>query len=103
VLVQVETGEALGQLAQIAAVPGVDGVFIGPADLSASMGISATRACEVQAAIKAAVAPYARRKAAAFSPQRFRCQALSRLGYQFVACNVDVRIFVQGSTPCEPR
>ena len=38
VLVQVETGEALEQLEAIANVDGVDGVFIGPADLSASMG-----------------------------------------------------------------
>ena len=37
-LVQAETVEALGNLDAIAATPGVDGVFIGPADLSASMG-----------------------------------------------------------------
>jgi 4-hydroxy-2-oxoheptanedioate aldolase len=37
-LVQVETAAALSQLEAIAAVDGVDGVFIGPADLSASMG-----------------------------------------------------------------
>jgi 4-hydroxy-2-oxoheptanedioate aldolase len=38
VLVQVETREALGNLEAIARVPGVDGVFIGPGDLSADMG-----------------------------------------------------------------
>ena len=37
-LVQVETRSALDQLEAIAAVDGVDGVFIGPADLSASLG-----------------------------------------------------------------
>jgi 4-hydroxy-2-oxoheptanedioate aldolase len=37
-LVQIETGEALGELEAIAAVDGVDGVFIGPADLAASLG-----------------------------------------------------------------
>ena len=37
-LVQVETGEALEQIEAIAKVDGVDGVFIGPADLHASMG-----------------------------------------------------------------
>ena len=37
-LVQVETGEALENLEAIAAVDGVDGIFIGPADLSASLG-----------------------------------------------------------------
>lgn len=37
-LVQAETVEAMAHLDAIAATPGVDGVFIGPADLSASMG-----------------------------------------------------------------
>lgn len=38
-IVQVETIEAMGQLEAIATTTGVDGVFIGPADLSASMGL----------------------------------------------------------------
>jgi 4-hydroxy-2-oxoheptanedioate aldolase len=38
VLVQVETQTALDQIEKIAAVDGVDGVFIGPADLHASLG-----------------------------------------------------------------
>jgi 4-hydroxy-2-oxoheptanedioate aldolase len=37
-LVQVETQSALAQLEAIASVEGVDGVFIGPSDLSASLG-----------------------------------------------------------------
>jgi 4-hydroxy-2-oxoheptanedioate aldolase len=36
--VQVETQTALAQLEAIASVEGVDGVFIGPSDLSASLG-----------------------------------------------------------------
>lgn len=39
ILVQIETREALSQVGEIAAVEGVDGVFFGPADLSADMGI----------------------------------------------------------------
>jgi len=38
VIVQIETLTAFDQLEAIAAVPGVDSIFIGPADLSASMG-----------------------------------------------------------------
>ncbi|HEX4884635.1 MAG TPA: HpcH/HpaI aldolase/citrate lyase family protein [Casimicrobiaceae bacterium] len=38
VVCQIETIDALGRLPEIAAVPGVDSLFIGPADLSASMG-----------------------------------------------------------------
>ena len=37
-LVQIETQRGIDNLNAIASVPGVDGVFIGPADLSASMG-----------------------------------------------------------------
>ena len=37
-IVQVETQEAMADLEAIAQVPGVDAVFIGPADLAASMG-----------------------------------------------------------------
>src|SRR6266705_2592038 len=38
VIVQIETMPAFDQLEAIASVPGVDSIFIGPADLSASMG-----------------------------------------------------------------
>jgi 2-dehydro-3-deoxyglucarate aldolase/4-hydroxy-2-oxoheptanedioate aldolase len=38
VIVQIETLSALGKLDEIAAVPGIDSIFIGPSDLSASMG-----------------------------------------------------------------
>lgn len=37
-IVQVETGEAMDRLEEIASVEGVDAVFIGPADLAASLG-----------------------------------------------------------------
>jgi 4-hydroxy-2-oxoheptanedioate aldolase len=37
-LVQIETRRGVENLKSIAAVPGVDGLFIGPADLSASLG-----------------------------------------------------------------
>ena len=37
-LVQVETQEALDNIEDIASVEGIDGIFIGPADLSASLG-----------------------------------------------------------------
>ena len=37
-IVQVETVEAMGQIEEIAAVDGVDAIFVGPADLAASLG-----------------------------------------------------------------
>ena len=39
VIVQIETLAAFGELEAIAGVPGVDSLFIGPSDLSASMGL----------------------------------------------------------------
>ncbi len=56
VLVQVETRHALGNLEAIAAVDGVDGVFIGPGDLSADMGhLNQPGHPEVVAAIEDAI------------------------------------------------
>ena len=55
-LLQVETASALEKLEEIAGVEGVDGIFIGPADLAASMGhLGNLNAPEVQAAIHDAV------------------------------------------------
>ena len=99
VLIQVETGEALGQLEQIAGVSGVDGVFIGPSDLSASMGHLGNPAhADVQAAIKGAVDPIraAGKAAGILATSVPDAKRYLEWGYQFVACNVDVRIFVQG-------
>ncbi|WP_374523180.1 aldolase/citrate lyase family protein [Hydrogenophaga sp.] len=57
VLVQAETALAMQNLDAIAATPGVDGVFIGPADLSASMGHPGNAAHpKVQAAIADGIA-----------------------------------------------
>ncbi len=56
VLVQIETREAMKNLLQILDVEGVDGVFIGPADLSADMGYAGNpQHPEVQAAIEQAI------------------------------------------------
>jgi 4-hydroxy-2-oxoheptanedioate aldolase len=56
VLVQVETRASLDALEDIAAVDGVDGVFIGPSDLAASLGHLGNPAHpDVQAAMKDAV------------------------------------------------
>ena len=56
VLVQVETRQSLDQIEAIAKVEGVDGVFIGPSDLAASLGhLGNPQHAEVQAAMKNAV------------------------------------------------
>ena len=56
-LVQVETREGLDELEGIARKDGVDGVFIGPADLAAALGhLGEQNHPEVQSAIKDAIA-----------------------------------------------
>ena len=61
VLVQVETALGLEHLDAICATPGVDGVFIGPADLSASLGFPGqTEHPQVLARIEDAIARISR-------------------------------------------
>lgn len=56
VILQLETPEAISELSDIAAVDGVDGLFVGPGDLSASMGhIGEIRHPDVQGAIASAL------------------------------------------------
>jgi 4-hydroxy-2-oxoheptanedioate aldolase len=51
-IVQIESTKALDRIEEIAAVPGVDAIFIGPSDLAASMGhLGNAQHPEVQAAI----------------------------------------------------
>jgi 4-hydroxy-2-oxoheptanedioate aldolase len=57
VIVQIETPEAMEQIDKIAAVPGVDAVFIGPSDLAAAMGhLGNSQHPDVQKAIDAGFA-----------------------------------------------
>jgi len=95
-LVQAETVTALSNLAEICGVDGVDGVFIGPADLAASMGHRGRPGHpEVQAAIEAAMRTIvASGKAAGTltSDQKLARRYL-QLGCTFVAVGVDVLLY----------
>ncbi len=97
-LVQVETAGALRELDAIAAVEGVDGVFIGPADLSASMGhLGQPGHPEVRAAIEDAIA---RILAAGKAPGILAVdEGLARryieLGARFVAVGVEATMLAQ--------
>lgn len=94
-LVQAETVQAMRNLDAIAATPGVDGVFIGPADLSASMGHPGNPGHpDVQAAIRDGIA---RIRAAGKAPgilATAEAQARQWLdaGALFVAVGVDTML-----------
>jgi len=99
-LVQVETASALARLDEIAAVEGVHGVFIGPADLSASMGhLGHPGHPEVRQAIDQAIA---RILAAGKAPGILAVdEALARhcigLGARFVAVGVDATLLARSA------
>jgi 4-hydroxy-2-oxoheptanedioate aldolase len=99
VLVQIETRDALNQIEAITAVEGVDGIFIGPSDLSASLGYRGNaRHPEVQSAIADACARIcAAGKAAGFltSDTADAAQKL-KMGFTFVAVGTDLRVLVRG-------
>jgi 4-hydroxy-2-oxoheptanedioate aldolase len=98
VLLQVETVKGLSNLDAIAAVEGVDGVFFGPADLSASMGLLGQPTHpEVRRAI---VEGIARVRAAGKAPGLLALDVdLARTylaqGAQFVAVGADISLLVK--------
>ena len=98
-LVQVESVEGLKHLDAIAAVEGVDGVFIGPSDLAASMGHLGNPQHE---SVQSAVNEARRRIEAAgkASGILIGSEALSRRyiedGFTFVAIGTDVGTFASG-------
>jgi len=100
-LVQVESRDALNNLDAIAATPGVDGVFIGPADLSASMGHVGNAAHpEVQAAIADAIARIrkAGKAPGILTPDRALAAHYLKLGAVFVAVGLDTQILMRQTT-----
>jgi len=100
VLVQVETQTALDNLEKIAAVEGVDGVFIGPADLHASLGYPGeTNNPKVMPVIDDAVRRI--RKAGKAPGILTTVEADARrwldCGGQFVAVGVDTGVLARGT------
>jgi 4-hydroxy-2-oxoheptanedioate aldolase len=100
VLVQVETGTAIDEIEAIAKVPGVDGIFIGPADLHASLGYSGeTRRPEIMALmVEATKRIRAAGKAPGFlTPVEEDARKILAAGGQFVAVGADVGILARGA------
>lgn len=97
VLVQVETVQGLSNLEAIAAVEGVDGVFFGPADLSASMGLLGQAGAEsVRAEIRRGIEIVRRAGKAAgiLIADETQVREYLAAGATFVAVGTDVGLLV---------
>ncbi|OIJ35599.1 2-dehydro-3-deoxyglucarate aldolase [Rothia kristinae] len=98
--VQIESTAAVGQAARIAAVDGVDALFVGPADLAASMGLLGQQGHpEVVAAVHRVFdAAHAAGKPVGvncFDPERAREYA--RAGADFLSVTADVTLMMRGA------
>src|SRR3984893_4173041 len=100
VLVQVESVNALAQLERIAAVDGIDGVFFGPADLAASMGLLGRPSDPaVRAAILEGIAIVRRagKAAGTLTSDRQLAHEYLQQGALFVAVGVDTSMLVKAA------
>ena len=99
-LVQVETEEALGRLEEIAAVDGVDGVFIGPGDLAASLGhVGEAGHPKVRALIEDAIGRIRAcgKPAGILTPDAAFAARCIELGTGFTAVGVDAAILARAT------
>ncbi|KRE03022.1 4-hydroxy-2-oxo-heptane-1,7-dioate aldolase [Bosea sp. Root381] len=100
VIVQIETRAAIGQALEIGSIDGVDGVFFGPADIAADIGLLGKPA---DPAVWDLIRPAARRLIEAGIPvgtlvfdPAFAKQLLAE-GFSFVACGADAMILSRGA------
>jgi len=100
VLLQVETRAALKEIEAIAAIDGVDGIFIGPSDLAADFGhLANPMHPDVQAAIKDAAQRIraAGKSAGTLSGNADDVERLFDLGFNFTATGSDAGILARGA------
>lgn len=97
-IVQVETRSALDEIEAIAALGGIDGIFIGPADLAASMGFPGEHGHpEVVAAVEDAITRIrkAGKPAGILTLDRKFARRCIEIGTVFTAVDVDASLLVR--------
>ena len=100
IVVQIETQVALGNLEEIAAVDGVDALFIGPSDLAADMGhVGNSAHPDVRAAIDQAIGRIVKtgKRAGILAPVEADARHWLALGCTFVAVGSDAGILARQS------
>jgi 2,4-dihydroxyhept-2-ene-1,7-dioic acid aldolase len=106
VLVQVETRTALDQIEAIAKVEGIDGVFIGPSDLAASLGhLGNPQHGDVQKAIESAVKRLKAlgKPAGILTSNEDEARRYIEWGYLFVAVGADVGLLARNADALAKR
>ncbi|MGV3480255.1 MAG: HpcH/HpaI aldolase family protein [Sphingobium sp.] len=99
-IAQIESRAALDAVDAIAAVEGIDALFVGPADLAASLGhLGDPRHEEVQAAIETARAAIERagKPAGIFALDLTDARARIAQGFAFVSIGTDVGLLANGA------
>jgi 4-hydroxy-2-oxoheptanedioate aldolase len=100
-IAMVETREALAALDEILAVPGLDGVFVGPSDLS--IALSGGQLDPEGQAVEAALDHVAQRSRAAgkfaalFCADGARARAMFSRGFVLCSASTDARLLQQGA------
>lgn len=99
-IVQVETAEAVDRIEEIAGVDGVHGLFVGPADLSASMGLAGQLGhpqvvAKIEEAIRRIVATG--KAAGILTVDRDFARQCIALGTTVTAVGVDLHLLLQGA------
>ena len=100
-LLQIESRAGLANLDTIASIEGVDGVFVGPADLAADMGfLGRPGAPEVQQAVEAALLRIQSHSKAAgiLTADQSHARRYLELGATFVAIGNDVGLLANGAS-----
>ena len=105
-IVQIESADAVERASEIAAVDGVDGVLVGPADLSASMGLPGQQGhpdvvASVHRVFEAAHAAGKKAGVNAFDPAG--ADAYLAAGADFLSASADVTILARGSEALAAR
>ncbi|RFO97271.1 2-dehydro-3-deoxyglucarate aldolase [Rhodoferax lacus] len=106
VMVQIESPQGVAAAADIAATPGVDGVFVGPSDLAATYGHLGNAAHpEVQAAIAHifATAKQAGKASGILAPVEADARRYMAMGATFVAVGSDLGAFRSATQALKDR
>ncbi|WP_016744626.1 aldolase/citrate lyase family protein, partial [Rhizorhabdus wittichii] len=99
-MVQIESAAALAALPSIAELPGVDGIFIGPSDLAASLGhLGDPGHAAVQRAIERAIATVrtSAKAVGILAADEGLARRYIELGATFVAVGTDVTLLARGA------